>query len=81
MSFIALNRLVKKLDKRLPKRDGDGQFKFKKRVLGPASILVPPPNCVSWAVKEVATEEQDAAGVTPNSSSCSNLDSSVCSTP
>ena len=57
--------------------DGDGQFKFKKRVLGTASIPEPPPNCVPWAV---ATEEQDssAASVTPNSYS---LDSSVCSTP
>ena len=51
-----LNHLVKKLEKRLPRRDGDGQFKFKKRVLGNPSELEPPVGYVPWAV-QVTTQD------------------------
>ena len=55
----ALNSLVKKLEKRLPRRDGDGQFKFKKRVLGNPSELEPPVDYVLWAVDYVLWAVQD----------------------
>jgi len=73
---IALNRLVKKLDKRLPKRDGDGQFKFKKRVLADPSHLEPPPDSPPWAVQDTASADQEA-GASLNTSNCSTLDLSV----
>ena len=52
----ALDRLMKKLEKRLPKRDGDGQFKFKKRILGNPSELEPPVGYVPWAVQETTQD-------------------------
>ena len=73
---IALNRLVKKLDKRLPKRDGDGQFKFKKRVLADPSHLEPPPDSPPWAAQDTASADQEA-GASLNTSNCSTLDLSV----
>ena len=51
-----LNSLVKKLEKRLPRRDGDGQFKFKKRVLGNPSELEPPVGYVLWAVQDTTQD-------------------------
>ena len=43
----------------LAKRDGDGQFKFKKRVLAAPSHLEPPPDSPPWAVQDTASADQE----------------------
>ena len=52
----ALNRPVKKLEKWLSRRNEDGQFKFKKRVLGNPSELEPPVGYVPWAVQDTTQD-------------------------
>ena len=71
-----LNHLVKKLEKRLPRRDGDGQFKFKKRVLGDPSELEPPVGYIPWAVQVTTqdTTETCLLDASMNSSSATIFD-------
>ena len=67
----ALNRLVRKLDKRLQTREGNGKFKFKERVLADPSHLEPPVGCIPWAEQETQDkgETDDGPDVSFNSSS------------
>ena len=57
----ALNRLVRKLDQRLLTWEGDGKFKFKKRVLANQSHLEPPVGYIPWAVQETQDREWDTS--------------------
>ena len=48
---IALNCLVKKLDKRLRKSERVSGFAAKNKVLSSPSLLQPPANAPEWAVQ------------------------------
>ena len=67
---------MKRLEKRLPRRDGDGQFKFKKRVLGNPSELEPPAGYVPRVVQETTQDitENCLLDASMNSSSATIFD-------
>ena len=58
--YVALNKSIRKLERRLPNRVGDGQFKFKERVPADPSTSLPQPNYVKWAVQSVAEDQAEA---------------------
>ena len=49
--ILALNRLVRKLDKRRSRQSQVGRFTSKERVLSDPSDLGPPENYPEWAVQ------------------------------
>jgi len=71
MSFLGLNKLVKKLDKIAQQSAKMGGFKAKVRVESRASTLLPPPNPPNWAVTNSClqtTGTTQSVETTPSSS-------------